>query len=49
MRGDDIRPVKACCSTEGEYQDRKVRVGGWVSRGLGDEIGGFQKRNEERE
>jgi hypothetical protein len=32
----------------GKCQDRKAKVGGLVSRGRGDGIGGFRRGNQER-
>ena len=45
--GEVLGPVKAPCTSVGEYQEWDAGVGGWVrehphiSRGSGDEIGGF--------
>ena len=41
-------PVKAQCFSVGECQDREAGVGGLMSRGRGDGIGGFRRGNEER-
>ena len=49
MGGEDLGPVKAQCLSVGECQDRDTGVGGLVSRGRGDEIGGFWRGNQERE
>ena len=35
--------MKARCPSVGECQDREVGVGGLVSRGRGDGIGGFSE------
>jgi hypothetical protein len=43
MREEALGPVKAQCPSVGECQDREVGVGGLVSRGRGEEIGGSQK------
>ena len=40
MGGEALGPVKAQCPSVREYQDREAGVGGLVSRGKGDEIGG---------
>jgi hypothetical protein len=32
----------------GKCQDREAGVGGYVSRGRGEEIGGFPRGNQER-
>ena len=48
MGGDVLGPVKAPCPSVGECQDREVGVGGLVSRGQGEGIGGFRRGNEER-
>ena len=48
MGGEALGPVKAPCSSVGDGQGQKVRVGGCVgehpyrSREMGDRIGGFQ-------
>jgi hypothetical protein len=47
-RGEALGPVMARCPSVGECQDREVGVGGLVSRGRGDGLGGFQRGNEER-
>jgi hypothetical protein len=41
--------LKAQCSSVGECQDRESGLGGLVSRGRGDEIGGFRRGSQERE
>ena len=43
-----LGPVKAVFPSVGECQDQEVGVGGLVSRGRGDRIGGFQRGNQER-
>jgi hypothetical protein len=51
MGGEALGPVKARCPSVGKCE---VGVSGWVeehayrSRGRGDEIGGFQRGNQER-
>ena len=47
MGGEALGPVKAQCPSVGECQDREVGMGGLVSRGKGDGIGGFRRRNQE--
>jgi hypothetical protein len=46
--GKAFGPVKARFPSVGECQEREVRVGGLVSKGRGEEIGGFRRRNQER-
>ena len=41
MRGEALDPVKALCPSVGECQDREARVGGLVSQGRVDGIGGI--------
>jgi hypothetical protein len=48
MGGEALGHVKALCPSIGECQDQEAGVGGLVSRGKGDEIGGFQRGNKER-
>ena len=48
MGGEALGPVKAPCPIIGECQDQEAEVGGLVSRGREDGIGGFQKGNQER-
>ena len=48
MEGESLGPEKAQCPSEGECQDREVGVGGLVSRGKGDRIGGFWRGIKER-
>jgi hypothetical protein len=45
MGGEALGPKKAEFSSIGECQDRKVGMGGLVSRGRGEEIWGFQRGN----
>jgi hypothetical protein len=40
MRGEALGLAKAQCSSVGDCQDREAGVGGLVSRGRADEIGG---------
>ena len=42
MGGEALGPVKAQCPSVGEYQDREVGVGEFVSRGWKNGIGAFQ-------
>jgi hypothetical protein len=48
MGGEYLGPVKARCPSVGECQDRESGVGGLVSRGWRDGIGGFWRGNKER-
>lgn len=48
MRGEDLGPEKARCTSKGECQERESGVGGWVSKERENGIGGFQRRNQER-
>jgi hypothetical protein len=41
MRGEALGLVKALCLSVGECQNREVGVGGLVSKGKRDGIGGF--------
>ena len=43
MRGESLGPVKDRCLSVGECQDREEGVGGLVSRGRADGIGGFSE------
>jgi hypothetical protein len=43
MRGEALGPVKDQCSTVRECQDREAGVGGLVSKGRGECIGGFSE------
>jgi hypothetical protein len=45
MRGEAVGRMKVLCSSIGEYQGQRVKVGVLVSRGKGEEIGDFQGRN----
>ena len=48
MGGEVLGPVKALCPSVGECQGQEAAVGGLVSRGRGEGIGDFQRRNQER-
>ena len=48
MRREAIGPVKALCPSIGECQGQEGRVGGLVSRGSGEGIGGFWRGKQER-
>jgi hypothetical protein len=41
-------PVKVLFPNIGECQGQEAGVGGLMSRGSGEEIGDFQRRNQER-
>ena len=41
MGGETLGPVKARCPGVGECQGQDAGVGGLVSRGMGEGIGGF--------
>ena len=41
MEGEGLGPVKARCPSIGELQNRKAGVGGLVSRGSREGMGGF--------
>ena len=43
MGGEALCPVKALCAGIGECQDQEAGVGGLVSRGRADGIGGFSE------
>ena len=43
MGGAALGPVKVICPSVGECQDREAGVGGLVSRGRGEGIGGFSE------
>ena len=45
MGAEGLGPVKALCPSVGEFQGQEADVGGLVSRGTGEGIGGFQKGN----
>jgi hypothetical protein len=46
MGGEALDLVKALCPSVGECQDREVGVGGLVSRGRGDGMGGWSGNDE---
>jgi hypothetical protein len=48
MGGEALGPEKAQCPSVGECQGGETGVGGLVSKGRGDGIGGFQRGNQER-
>ena len=48
MGGEALGPVKVLCSSVGDFQGQEAGVGGLVSRGKGEGIGGFQRGNQER-
>jgi hypothetical protein len=48
MGGEALGTEKVQCPSVGECQDRDKGVGGLVSRGRGDGIGGFQRGNQGR-
>ena len=48
MGGEALGPEKAQCPSVGECKDREAGVGGLVSKGRGDRIGGFWRGNQER-
>jgi hypothetical protein len=48
MGGEALGPVRVLCPSIRECQDQEAGVGGLVSRGRGDGIGGFWKGNQER-
>jgi hypothetical protein len=50
MRGEALCLVRTLCPGVGQCQDREAGVGGLVSRGRGDEMGGGEapRGNEER-
>ena len=48
MEGEALGSEKSQYLSVGKCQDRKAGVGGLVSSGEGDEIGGFQRENQER-
>jgi hypothetical protein len=41
--GEALGPVKVLCLGIGECQGQEVGVGGLVSRGMGERIGGFRR------
>ena len=48
MGGEVLGPLKALCPSVGESQDQEAGVGGLVSRGRGERIGGFRRGKQER-
>ena len=48
MGGEDLGPVKARCPSVGECQRQEAGVGGLVSRGREEGIGGPRRGNQER-
>jgi hypothetical protein len=44
MGGEALSPVKVLCPSIGERQGQEAGVGGLVSRGRGERIGGFSER-----
>jgi hypothetical protein len=48
MGGEALVPVKTQCPSVEECQGREAGVGGLVSRGRGDGIGGFLRGNQKR-
>jgi hypothetical protein len=48
MRGEALGPLKALCPSVGKYQGQEADVGGLVSRGNGEGIGGFWRGNQKR-
>jgi hypothetical protein len=44
MEEEALGPVKTQCPNVGECQDRELGVGGLVSRGIGNGIGDFQRK-----
>jgi hypothetical protein len=49
MGGEDLGPVNALCPSIGECQGQEAEMGVLVSRRRGEEIGGFQRGNQERD
>ena len=49
MGGEALGPEKAQFPRVGECQDREVGVGGLVTKGWGNGIGGFRRGSQERE
>jgi hypothetical protein len=45
MGGEALGPVKVICPSIGDCQGQEKGVGGLVSKGMGERIGGFQRRN----
>ena len=48
MEGQVLGPEKVLCSSIGECQGHKTGMGGLVSRGRGERIGGFWRGNQGR-
>ena len=48
MGGKALGSVKVLCPSIGECQVEEAGVGGLVSRGRGEGIGGFRRGNQER-
>jgi hypothetical protein len=48
MRGEELGPVKAQCPSVGKCQDREVRVGELVSKGVWDSgiFGGEMRKGD---
>jgi hypothetical protein len=49
MGGEALSPLKVLYPSIGECQGQEAGVGGLVSSGSEEEIGGFQRGNQERE
>jgi hypothetical protein len=49
MGGEAFGPGKALYPSVGECQGKEAGVGGLVSRGRGDWIGGFQRETRKRD
>ena len=47
MGGEALGPVKALCSSVGECQGQEIGVSGLVTRGRQEEIGDYQRGNQE--
>jgi len=45
MRGEALGTVKVLCPSIGEYHGQEAEVGGLVSRGSSEWIGGFGRGN----
>jgi hypothetical protein len=45
VEGQALGSVKVICPSIGDSQGQEAGVGGLVSRGLGEGIGGFQRGN----
>ena len=48
MGGEVLGLVKVLCPSVRECQGKEAEVSGWVSKGSGEGIGGFQRANKER-